>query len=262
MAKEEFYKEITLDSANFRTGSINRPTFYFDSFMDDFDYVIPSRLIIPTTYYVFSSPAYVSCTINGTAVSWAAGNYTPSEWIAIVQPQVAGLTITYSTVTNKLTFAAGSTVTVSFTSTQRAWELLGFNAGSNTNGTSTLTTPNVIQFSGPNYLVLHSRLASVFNNNSIYFSKNLTGATQEDNFIIVPVDVNRNSVIFYTAIPQRFFEWFDSSTKSLEFYFTLGQRTEVVDFNGGTFQIKLSGYSYDNGMQTKRANRNVRALER
>jgi hypothetical protein len=261
MAKEQFYKEITLDSADFRTGSLNRPTFYFDSFMDTFDYVIPTRITVPTTYYVFSSPSYVSCTINGTAVTWAAGNYTPAEWISVVQPQVSGLTITYSAITNKLTFTAGSTVTVAFSATQKAWELLGFNAGSNSNGTTTLTSPNVVQFSGPNYLVLHSRIASVFNNSSIYFSKSITSGVQEDKFIMVPVDVNRNSVIYYTALPQRFFEWFDSSTRSLEFYFTLGQREELVDFNGATFQIKLAGYSRDD-MSTDFENRNVRVLTR
>jgi len=263
MSSEEFYKEVTLDSADFRIGSINQPTFYFDSFIDDFDYMKPTRVIVPTTYYVFSSPSYVSMTFNGVGIAWPAGNYTPAEWIAVVQPLLpVGADVAYSPVTNKLTFTHTSPITITFSNSQKAWELLGFNAGSNTNGTTTLTSTNVIKFSGPNYLVLHSRIASVFNNSSIYFSKAQKEVSKEDRFVIIPVEANRNSVIFYSSIPLRFFEWFDTSSKTIEFYFTLGQREEIVDFNGETFQIKLAGYSHDQGMSFRRGNRNVRSLQR
>lgn len=264
-ATGEFFKEITLDSSQARTGTLNRPVFYFDNFMDDLDFVHVSRVILPTTYYVFSSPSYVSMTINGQTATWPAGNYTSTEWIAVLQSTSAAtavaLTVSYSNVTGRLTFSGNTTLTLGFGTTQRVWELLGFNAGNNTNGTSTITAPNVANFSGPNYAVLRARMASVFNGTSIYFSEILNDTSAEDRFIMVPIDQNRNSVVFYTSIPNRYFEWFDTQTRSMEFYFTLGTRSETLDFNGASFQIQLAGYARGTMYQQKLA-QNVRHLQR
>lgn len=234
------YQQLTLSSDDFNYGNRNQPIFTFAHVIDELDYLQVSRVIVPTTYYVFST-GYTSCTINGTAVSWGVGNYTPSEWISVVSPQVAGLTISYSDITNKLTFSAAGTITITFSNTQFAWELLGLNAGTNTNGTNTFTTPNVVSFSGPNYLLLRSSLASVFNQNSLTFS----ASTIYGNNVLcmIPITENRNSVILFQETIDRYFTWPTQGTKRIDLYFTLGQRSTPVDFNGQPFQVVLGSFT-------------------
>lgn len=262
-----FFKEVTYDSGHFVSGNSNKGVFKFGTFMNDLDYLYVNTVILPTTYYVFSSPGYVSMTINATNVVWPAGNYTPAEWIAVVAPQVAGLTITSSDITNKLTFTHAANPTITFSATQKSWEMLGFPAaGTYTNGTTTLTPANVIQFSGPNYAILHARVASVLNDTSLYFSSQtanlaVSETVVRDKFMMIPIDQNRNSVVVYQMVPDRYLEWFDASTREMEFYFTLGSRTEVLDLNGTTFQIKMSGYSHQY-LSTEKQNANVAATVR
>lgn len=249
--EHQFYKEITLDSSDYRTGSLNRPTYQFNGFIDDLDYIHIERCIIPTTYYVFTSPKYVNMSVNGTSISWNAGNYTSTEWITAVQSQLTplGVTVIYDPITNKLKFSFTSvnpTNRISFTSSQKANELLGFNVGDNYDPLSigsSISSPNVCNFSGPNFITLRSTLASVFNGSSIYFSKK-NETTPEDAMIIIPITENRNSVVFYESQPDKFFQWDDTSTRNIEFYCTLGNRDEVIDFNGESFQVKIVGFSY------------------
>lgn len=243
--KDIYYKEITLNSADRRTGTLDRPLFYFDTFMDEMDSFSISRVILPTTYYVFTSPNYISMTLNGTSVTWDAGNYTPSEWIAVVAAQVPAVTITYSQVTGLLKMT-GATVNASFNAaTEFAWQLLGFASAAGTNGGFTsFTLPNVAQFSGPNFCYLRSKIASVFNGSNLYFSKALGDSSQEDKLLMIPIDQNRNSVVNYITVADRYFDWADSQTRTLEFYFTLGDRsTEVMSFNGVPFQLVVTGFS-------------------
>jgi hypothetical protein len=253
-AQHQFYKEISLDSFNRRTGTLNRPVFTFNNSMASLDYIQVNRVIVPTTYYVFTAPLNTQLTINGTNVSWAAGNYTPAEWIAVVQPQIPSVTITYSNITNKLTFThATNNITFSALFQSRLNLLLGIDFVNT--GVTSYTAPRVVQFSGPNYLVLRARMASNFNDSSIFFHRRLTIPPIQDNFIMVPITENRNGVVFYENTNDQYFEWFDASTREMEFYFTLGDSTEEIDFNGASFQIKLTGYSY-NPMTTDRLNTN------
>ena len=259
-SSNQFYKEINLDSSNRRGGTLNRPTFTFNHSMVNLDYVHVDRIIVPTTYYVFSGTVNLGMSINGTNVSWSAGNYTPGEWITIVQPQVAGLTITYSQITNKLTFThASNNITIGFAFGTRLTQLLGVDSGNH--GVLSYTGPRVVQFSGPNYLVLHARMASNFNDSSIFFHRRLITPPAQDNFILVPVTENRNGVVFYENSNDQYFEWFDASTREMEFYFTLGDGEDEVDFNGASFQIKLAGYSYT-PMSNDRLNQNQQIIRR
>ena len=261
----EFYKEVNLDSGSFRYGSVNKPTFYFNTFMDDMDYLNVGKVIVPTTYYVFTS-AYTSCTINNVAVSWPQGNYTPAEWITTIGGlyPALGITITYSPITNKLTFTGLAAFTIVFGASELASTYLGFTTGTFSSSGNSIVSPNVVQMSGPNYLILHARIASVFNDNSIYFTPTqaLGVAESRDKMCIIPITENRNSVMVYDMVLDHFFEWLDTSTRNIEFYFTLGTRQEVVDFNGSTFQIKLTGYSYNGGLSASRQNQNQKASSR
>jgi hypothetical protein len=266
--EHQFYKEITLDSSDFRTGSLNKPTYQFNGFIDDLDYIHIERAVIPTTYYVFTSPSYTGMWVNNARITWPAGNYTPTEWIAAVQPQVTslGVSIAYSPITNKLSFTFASpnpSNQVAFISTDKAYELLGLNPGVNltfNNLGVVVESPNACNFSGPNFITLRSNLASVFNGSSIYFSrKNET--TPEDAFIIIPITENRNSVVFYESQPDKFFQWDDTNTRNIEFYCTLGNRDEVMNFNGESFQVKIVGFSYIS-MATSQINDTVKVRYR
>lgn len=234
------YRQLYLNSADFYTGSTNNPTFSFNHELSDFDYIKLEEVIVPFTYYVFSSPSNVSCTINGVNVVWPAGNYTPSEWIAVVVPQVVGLSITYSGITGKMTFThTTNPVVITFSASQQAFDLLGLRAGTNTNGTTTFVTPDVCRFAGPNFLYLRSSIASTFNRDELYYSQQSQQVVPYPNNILaaIPVTVGRYEVSFYTSNVQSFLEWNSITDKKFDMYFTLGNRTEVVDFNGHTFQL-------------------------
>lgn len=254
----EFYKEITCDSRHFRSGTRDKPLFYFESFMDDMDFVHVSTAVVPTTYYVFSSPTYNTLVINNNTATIPEGNYTVTEWIAAIQTTGAassvGLTINYNAITNKLTFTGTSPLTFSSTGMH---EMIGLNPGNNTNGTTTFVSPNCVNFSGPNYVVLHARMASTFNGSSIYFTKELSSADAEDKWIMIPIDQNRNSSVIYNTLPNRYFEWFDTTTRHIELYFTLGHRTETLRFNGEPFQVSLAGYTR-NTMSILPVNQNMK----
>ena len=238
------YAMLHLSSGDFQYGDKNKPTFIFEHEIDNFDSLRVTRAIIPATYYVFGA-GYTSCTIQGTVVSWPQGNYTPAEWIGLVQPQVAGLTITYSDTTGKFTFTSASNITLSFSATELAWELIGANSGSSTPGTTSYTLPNTAQMSGPNYLYLHASNANFFNRSSMVYS-NCAKRTQtqpNDILAMIPITVNRWGLIEYKeddSVDAQF-RWDTISDKQLTFYLTLGDRTTVLDLNGSTYQLWING---------------------
>jgi hypothetical protein len=118
------------------------------------------------------------------------------------------------------------------------WELLGLNAGTNTNGTTTFVSPNVCQFAGPNFLYLRSSIASTFNRDELYYSQQSQPSLYPNNILAaIPISVGRYEVSFYTSNVQSFLEWSSITDKKFDMYFTLGNRREEVDFNGHSFQI-------------------------
>lgn len=264
-----WYRELTFNSEDFKFNTQNNPGFVFDQQISDLSLIQVHRVTIPTTYYVFSSPYYTSCTINGQTVTWPAGNYTASTWIAAVSPLLTNTTITYSTSTGKITISNGvGNASISFVGAptppattptpQLAWDLLGFTRGATTSGSSTLTAPNVAQFSGPNYVYLRSSiLASVVNNETMSYSASTTSVnstplfSNQDNILAyIPITENTGSVVNYVNDSARFF-WFSPTTlRRVDFYFTLGNRSFPLDFNAVPFQIRLTGYSKDNSNYT------------
>ena len=257
---ETRYAMLHIHSGDFVYGNRNQPTFIFEHEMDNFDTLRVTRAVIPFTFYAFSL-GYTDMTIQGTAVSWPQGNYTPAEWIGLVQPQVAGLTITYSDTTGKFTFSSASNITLSFTSTQFAWELLGANAGTTTPGTTTYTLPNVAQMSGPNYLYIHASNANFFNRSSMVYTicAKRTQTVPSDIMAMVPIDVNRWGNIVYKEDDSldAQFRWDTISDKQLTFYLTLGNQTTPVDLNGGSFQLWING-SQNMSEATNQRNRYTR----
>lgn len=243
------YKEIILNSADLTYGTLNSPVFQFDQIIDESHYFQVHRAIVPFSYYVFDADR-TSITVNTITYNWAPGNYTASEWVAMMAAQLpATIICSWSSTTNKITFenTLNTPFNVSFNSAQLANEELGFPRG-NTASVSTgpshvVTSPFVVNFSGPNFLYLRSPQASIFNNTEMYFSKNNVDSLSGDILAMIPVDGNRFSVTNYVDQSANFFQWKTVGNKRFNFYFTLGNRTSPVDFNGQSFQLRLHGYS-------------------
>ncbi len=236
------YSQISFNSSDFVDGSLNRPVFSFSRAIDLYpDFFRVKWCQFPTSYYVFTS-AYTSCTINGTAVTWPQGNYTPSEWLAVVNPQLTNILGTYNAVTNRLVFThtLGTALTITFSGSQAAWELLGFNSGVNT-GASPYTSPRGCLFGGPNYMYLHSTFSSVFNQEKFINTGALRSSSFNDVLTMIPITEDRNSVCLYQSSDDEYFYVPTTHTHRIDFYFTLGERTEIVDFNGLSFQVVMSG---------------------
>lgn len=251
------YREFTFHSDDYTFGSIDQPEFVFPQAIDDLSSVNIHTVILPTTYYVFSSDFYTSCTINGQAITWPQGNYTPTSWIATVTPLLTNTTITYSNITGLLTIVnSAGNASIVFSPNQLAYELLGFNR-TTLSGTGTLVAPNVANFSGPNYVYLRSNLATMFNQNEVNFSASFgtrltTPNTQQSNNILamIPIDQNTGSVVIYEDQTQRYFWFSNTSFKRVNFYFTLGNRITPLALNGSSFQVKIHGFTKDKGNLT------------
>lgn len=260
MASKRFrYREIVLDSADYNYGDKNSPIFQFDYDIDNSNYFQIHRLIIPTSYYVFDS-SRTAITVNGVPYTWPAGNYTAAEWCSLLTSTLPTITVTYSESTGKLTFkntgAPGSQFPITFTNTQHAYDVLGFDQNviylsALVGGVHTIEAPYVANFSGPNYMYLRSDIAGVFNGNEIYFSNTNVTVTGGDILAMIPIDQNRNSVVHYIDHTPYLFQWNSQGNKKLSFYFTLGKRIDPVDFNGESFQMRITGYSDGNDYHFK-----------
>lgn len=242
LAGQPDYSEVCFSSSDFSDGNKNRPVFTFNQALDTYpDFFRLKMVQFPFTYYVFST-GYTSVTINGTSVTWPQGNYTPSEWIAVVNPQLTNITVTYSATTNKLTFthSLGTALTITFAANELAWQHLGFNAGVNT-GPTPYTSPNSVSFSGPNYVYLRSTFSSVYNQAKFINSRDTISRQNGDVLAMIPIKVDRNQINVYEPTDDDFFLVPSNHTQRIDFYFSLGERTDVLNFNGDVFQIILTG---------------------
>lgn len=251
------YGELVLDSGDFKYGDKNSPIFQFDQNIDEHQYFQVHRVIIPTTYYVFDITR-TTMNVDGSLISWPAGNYTVNEWITLVSPSLpGGMTVTYDPVINKLVFRRAAAFTILFSSSvvngqgipiQRGAEEIGFvqdvtATSSVVTGMQQITSPFVVNFSGPNFVYMRSHMASVFNNSDLFFSNTTITTTGGDILAMIPIDENRNSVTHYIDRSGHMIPWRTTGNKRVNVYFTLGRRLDILDFNGTTFQLRIHGYS-------------------
>lgn len=249
------YQEIILDSGDRKYGTNNVPDFQFDQNIDDSQYFQVHRVTIPTTYYVFDTTR-TQMEVDAVSIVWPAGNYTAAEWVAIVNPQLPGdVQVAYDPVTNKLVFTSSSAFDLRFDTAdpvtgrfQNGYTELGFRPAVIYNsalvsGDWTIASEFAVNFSGPNFVYLRSNMAGVFNNSEMYFSNTTVTNTGGDILAMIPIDENRNSVVYYIDHSNHMFPWKQTGNKRFSMYFTLGRRTDVLDFNGISFQVRMHGYS-------------------
>lgn len=115
---------------------------------------------IPISYYICNSNNNkLVYTIGGIQYTLTVppGNYTAKQLVD--QLNLNGISVSYDSKTNKMTFSASSDFTIDSATT--IWELIGFSEGSKSSSNNLLISDIVCDFSGPNAIYLHSNLDNV-----------------------------------------------------------------------------------------------------
>lgn len=180
---------------------------------------------IPCSFYNITSEEN-SFTLGGVPTSVPVGNYNIRTLISAIQTLVAGLTITYNTVTNKVTMSYPSGPTLILTTIAQSF---GFTTG--TTITGTMTAPNVVNIIDDYSLYLRTNL-------------NLTNARDEqgnysDILERIPIKAS-GSVVYYESPPNQHKNLLSVKTIS-EFTVALTYDTgnDYVDLNGCDWEICL-----------------------
>lgn len=238
-----------------------------------------TQVEIPFSWYVFNKNnntflLSVAGFVTNAVVTIPVGNYSPTTMTAALtsalntalhsqgnssstnfsvsfsgpgsNPNTGKFTFTLPTITSAATsFIFGASDDTGNTNPRL---LLGFNPGENTatyGGSGTgmvLTAPNVNLLSGANYLYLNSRkLGQLCNMFLPIGARNLGSGTSGPQMAKIPVNVQSNGIIYWQdPDPEKFFDLEDLfNIADLDFYFTLGNTSQIVDFNGLSFSIKL-----------------------
>ena len=151
---------------------------------------------IPFSFYQVNSKNNVlSGTIGDSTFSFtiSAGNYNVEELIAVLNQEFtsASLTcvLTYSAITNAITFTStGNALALNSTST--ALGLVGFSADKTLSGTSTLVSTQGVNLFPIRNLYIKLQNLNIRNRYNKSTSKVIAK---------IPIDVDRNGVVFYTA---------------------------------------------------------------
>lgn len=122
---------------------------------------------------------------------------------------------------------------------------IGFPGGTTTSVGTSMTSPNVVLVSGPNYLYVNSsKFGQLFNLYLPQGAFNLGGGNAGPQMAKIPVPVTSGNVIFWQdPDPQK---WFDVENlpllNQLDFYLTLGNTTTQIplQLNGLSFSLKLA----------------------
>jgi len=267
-AKYDYY-EFELDSLDYSSPqaagitALNWPTFEVGG-TQPLSNVVALKVIqaeIPFTYYVFTSTngTFVLDEIAGGGpvnVTIAPGNYTISEMLVELKtkldaasPNTHTYTVTYDDKIQKITIvssdAGGFSLTFgSVTSTDNGSTnprlYLGFPGGVTSSTADTLVAPNAVLLSGPNYLYINSVRHGQLTNNLLPRGAARRG-NQSYQLCRVPVNAGPGGVILYNdPNPEYWFNIGNSPTFSaIDLFFTLGNTSTLVDFNGLSFSVKL-----------------------
>jgi hypothetical protein len=249
-------KSIYFNSADRQSGTSSNFILKYDlrQFYKCERYYI-SSLIMPFSYYVVNSNnnvlLFLHPTVGGgsTTITITAGNYTPSELVTTIQTALdaisAGLwTISYNTKTGKFSFSTGAT-SFGFNATSSSsilHNLMGFDQTTYTASTSTKTSTNVADLSGPKYIYLKSN-ALAFKSQHEPISSN----SQLQNIILgIPVEVNAFDTIVYKNYND------SSNPNPYERQFPniidiqlVDESNVPIDLNGCDFQFEITAFFSD-----------------
>jgi hypothetical protein len=203
-------------------------------------------------------------------VTIPVGNYTITEMELELAAQLTAesldlftYTVKYNTITQKITVFNNEVLTdpfaFTFGTTADTGELSpamplgfpvgatltsGFQAGVDADGNrgDFVVSPNAIMLTGPNYLYVNSRkLGSLVDLYLPQGARNLGNGNAGPQIAKIPVDKQPGDVMYYKD-PDTM-KWFDMENlpqlTELDFYLTLGNTSQVMDFNGQPFSLKL-----------------------
>lgn len=266
---ETTYQEFSfdsLDALNPAAGgyaSTDWPMFTMDRPLTDIAMMKILEVQIPFTYYTFTSTNNTffleESNPSERTVTIPVGNYSTNSLavalgVALTNASTgtdqSTFTVSYSAITGTFSFSSSTNFPFAFKFndyTVSPANLIGFNVGrsatSSSNGTNqVLVAPSVTMLTGPNYLYLNSNtMGQMF---SIYLpegAKYLVNGTRGPQLAKIPVNVQPNGIIYWTdPCPETWFNMQNlSNLAAIDFYFTLGNAPQVVQFNGPSFSLKM-----------------------
>lgn len=260
------YYEYVLDSAeanqpaNANESRLNHPLFRFENPLDNVVGLKIIEAVIPCTYYV----------VNSTNNTFVINNNTnPSTYNITVPPGTYTATSLSSTIKDLITTIAGGVWTVNFNPTNGKYTfsgilfgvpqeinlvfgaigndgatnmrlVLGFNAGATTFATN-VTSQNVAQVSGPNYLYICSDQIGSYMHLHLPSVDLVNKGGLGPEMAMIPIDVNFMDVMYWKDHSSEFVFYTPgiNALQSLDLYLTLGKDLPILDLNGLSFQVKL-----------------------
>lgn len=193
---------------------------------------------------------YTSAGVDHT-ITVPVGNYTGANLATNLQTQIsaitAGMTVVWNATNLSFTFTQTIDVnpwSISFPTKNSLYYILGFLAGSTNSavgaGSSVVSTV-IANLTGPYYVYLNSRtLGPLINFNLADGNALAIGGPQ---IARIPINVNKNSVIFYTdPNPNFFFDYFSQrGLEVFDLYLTLGSGQEQIplDMKGVPWSVKF-----------------------
>lgn len=197
-------------------------------------------------------------TIGGVpnTITIPVGTYTGAQIATSLQTSIsaitAGMTVTFNSTTLQFTFTQTISAvawSLSFPTKNTLYYILGFVAGSTNSAVgvgSTVVSTVVANITGPYYVYLNSRtLGPLINFNLADGNASASGGPQ---IARIPVNVNKNSVIFYTdPNPDFFFDYFSTNSfENFDLYLSLGsdQEQTPLDMKGAPWSVKIGLLAY------------------
>jgi len=193
---------------------------------------------IPFSYYAINGTNDQLSSFAGLA-TLIHGNYTSASFAAMVEAQLnllaAGHTVTYSSVTGRITVANAGNTRIIVSGVNDAAPLLGFTVSSAL--AASVTGDSTAVFTGPNYLVIKSLALTRYNSTPAVTAADLASTTI---FHTVPVNVNAGAIIIDTPesnssmSPLNFPDNFNEIDLQLE-----DDQGNQLDLNGANWSMQL-----------------------
>lgn len=196
-------------------------------------------------------------TVGGVpnTITIAVGTYTGAALATALQTAISaisgGFTVTWNATTSRFTFTQALAVawSLSFPTKATLYMIIGFVAGSTNSATgagSAITSSVIANLTGPYYVYLNSRILGPLINFNI--ADGNAAASGGPQICRIPVNVNKNAVIFYTdPNPEVFFDLFSQDLlNSFDLYLSAGsdQEQTPLDMKGVPWSVKLGLVAY------------------
>ena len=186
---------ITGNSSKFQIQYNMRQFYKCDSF-----YI--TSVVIPSSFYVVNSnnnQLLINYTGGPSTITITPGNYSASELVSTIQTSLTNInsawTITYNTNTGTFSFSTSSTAfgLDATGATSILWQLMGFLQQVYSTDTTTKTSTNVADLTGPKYVQIVSNALSFKSS----FEPGSTNTGVKNVILRIPVKVNSFDMIVY-----------------------------------------------------------------